>query len=104
MWLFKITFEVAIAVGVDIHDNLFLEPTTEREEIDLMDWVEDIKYHLNRIDQLTLIVDENREVPEVNMAKLLQQEFKNSTLIENLVSENARLLRGFVEGFSKHYI
>lgn len=69
-----------------------------------MDWVEDIKYHLNRIDQLTLIVDENREVPEVNMAKLLQQEFKNSTLIENLVSENARLLRGFVEGFSKHYI
>ena len=66
--------------------------------------VEDIKYHLNRIDQLTLIVDENREVPEVNMAKLLQQEFKNSTLIENLVSENARLLRGFVEGFSEHYI
>ena len=69
-----------------------------------MDWVEDIKYHLKRIDQLTLIVDENREVPEVNMAKLLQQEFKNSTLIENLVSENARLLRGFVEGFSEHYI
>ena len=69
-----------------------------------MDWVEDIKYHLNRIDQLTLIVDENREVPEVNMAKLLQQEFKNSTLIENLVSENARLLRGFVKGFSEHYI
>ena len=69
-----------------------------------MDRVEDLKYHLNRIDQLKLIVDENGEVPEVNMAERLKQEFKNSTLIENLVSENSRLLRGFVNRFSEHFI
>ena len=69
-----------------------------------MDRVEDLKYHLNRIDQLKLIIDENGEVPEVNMAERLKQEFKNSTLIENLVSENGRLLRGFVNRFSEHFI
>lgn len=68
-----------------------------------MDMVEDIKYKLNRIDELKLIVDENGEVPEVNMAKRLKQEFRNSTLIENLLSESGSLLRGFVKEFSEHY-
>ena len=76
---------------------------TEREKIDWIDHVEDIKYHLNRIDQLKLIVEENVEIPEVNMAKRLSQEFKNSTLIENLAAENVRLWEGFVEMFSEHY-
>ena len=63
-----------------------------------------MKYHLNRIDQLRLMIDKNVEVPEVNIPRLLKQEFSRSVLIDIPVSENVRQLQDFVKEFQEHYI
>lgn len=64
---------------------------------------EDIKYYRNRIDQLSLMIDEGLENIETDMVTLLRQEFLNALSLETKPAVNRIGANEFITRFPEMF-
>ena len=83
--------------------HYFLESTKKSEEPNSMFCYEDIKYYRNRIDQLSLMIDEGLENIETDMVTLLRQEFLNALSLETKPAVNRIGANEFITRFPEMF-
>lgn len=83
--------------------HCFLESTKKSEEPNWMFCYEDIKYCRNRIDQLSLMIDEGLENIDTDMVTLLRQEFLNALSLETKPAVNRIGANEFITRFPEMF-